>query len=142
MSKGIKTGGRTKGTRNKATLAHIAHANEAAKDGISPLEVMLKTMRLLWAEAIAVDQAGKETVNEEKAIQAVEIAKVAAPFVHPRLNSIEGVLDKPLIVESPDNMLEQARRLAFVITMGAREAAKKGAPVLKALTRSKKKVPA
>jgi hypothetical protein len=53
-------------------------AEEAAAGGISPLEVMLRTMREQW-----------ELGTEEGRKRACEIAKDAAPYVHPRLSTIE-----------------------------------------------------
>jgi hypothetical protein len=58
--------------------------DEAAKDGITPLEVQLRTMRALWDEA---NEGG--TLDFELAKQAAAIAKDAAPYLHPRLANIE-----------------------------------------------------
>ena len=122
MAKGIKTGGRQKGTPNKTTLEHLSRANESVRVGITPLEVILRTMRALWAEAEAVDSEGKPTFDMGKAKDATAVASVAAPYVHPRLNSIEGNPDKPLVVVDESSMLERARRVAFTLIQGARGA--------------------
>jgi hypothetical protein len=58
--------------------------DEAAKDGITPLEVQLRTMRALWDAA----NSGP-TLDFEKATAACAIAKDAAPYLHPRLSNIE-----------------------------------------------------
>ena len=79
-------------------------------------------MRAIWAEAVAVDQNGKETIDVPKAKEASTVAAVAAPYVHPRLNSIEGNPDKPLVVVDESSMLERARRVAFTLIQGARGA--------------------
>ena len=134
MSRGAKPGerrgGRQKGSKNRSTLEHIARANEAAKEGITPLELMLNNMRRLDAEAYAVDEkTGLTMVNEEKAMQSVEIAKAAAQYVHPKLNSIEANPENPLKlgldINSEDVMIEAARRMAFMVMRGAIAEAKR-----------------
>lgn len=65
-----KTGGRQKGTPNKATAARAA---EIAASGLTPLDYMLKVMR-----------------DEDEVLDVrLDAAKAAAPYVHPRLASIE-----------------------------------------------------
>ena len=65
-----KTGGRKKGTSNRATAAREAAIRES---GLSPLDFMLSIMR-----------------NEANDIALrFDAAKVAAPYVHPRLASID-----------------------------------------------------
>lgn len=67
---GKKTGGRKKGTPNKATAAKAA---EIAESGLTPLDYMLGIMR-----------------DEEKpADMRFEAAKAAAPYVHPKLAAVE-----------------------------------------------------
>lgn len=73
---GRKPGAATKRTREIA--------DKAAADGVTPLDVMLGTMRAMWESA---NQGG--VINAEVAAQASAIAKDAAPYVHPRLSSIE-----------------------------------------------------
>jgi hypothetical protein len=67
--------GRPPGSKNQRT-AEIARA--AVEAGITPIEVMLNAMRELW------DQGTPEAKRE-----AATIAKDAAPYVHPRLSSID-----------------------------------------------------
>lgn len=62
--------------------------DEAAKDGITPLEVQLRTMRALWDAAIS-----GPTLDFEKATAACAIAKDAAPYLHPRLANVEAVIE-------------------------------------------------
>lgn len=70
MAIGKKTGGRKKGTPNKATAAKAA---EIAESGLTPLDYMLGIMR-----------------DEEKpADMRFEAAKAAAPYVHPKLAAVE-----------------------------------------------------
>ena len=78
--------GRPVGSKNQRT-AEIARA--AAEEGITPIEVMLGAMRDLWA--IGTPEAKRE---------AAEIAKDAAPYIHPRLASIDQAIreDRPFAV--------------------------------------------
>jgi hypothetical protein len=50
-------------------------AAQAMAEGITPLEVMLKAMRMAWENSNIVD--------------AVEMAAKAAPYVHPRLQAVD-----------------------------------------------------
>lgn len=70
MAPGIKTGGRRKGTPNKATARR---EKEIAKGGDTPLEYMLKVMR---------NPKAAETRRDD-------MAKAAAPYVHPKLASMQ-----------------------------------------------------
>jgi hypothetical protein len=69
-----KTGGRQKGAANKRTR-EIADA--AVKEGVTPLEYMLAVLR-------------DETVGPERRD---EMAKASAPYIHPRLASVEATVD-------------------------------------------------
>ena len=82
MSRGGKRlgAGRKPGTANRKTREI---ADWAAADGITPLEVMLDTMRRLWDEAIK----GGE-FDLEKALAACAVGKDAAPYLHPRMQQI------------------------------------------------------
>lgn len=71
-------GGRRKGAgRPKGSVAVRTRevAKQAAKDGITPLEVMIKAMR--------------EAYNKGGAIAAFNLAKDCAPYMHARINSID-----------------------------------------------------
>lgn len=69
--KGIpKTGGRKKGSRNKASAAKAA---EIAASGLTPLDYMLDVMR------------NAEMPPDRRD----DMAKAAAPYVHPKLGAIE-----------------------------------------------------
>lgn len=104
MAKGAKTGGRRKGTPNKATAAVAA---EIAKSGETPLAFMLKRMR---------DEAADPMLR-------FEAAKAAAPYVHPKLAAIEhtGKDGGPIQTEelSPT---EAARRIAFALQQAVQKA--------------------
>lgn len=64
--------GRPPGAASRKTRAI---ADRAAAEGITPLEVMLEAMRGLY-------EAGNK-------VEAAQIAKDAAPYMHPRLQQIE-----------------------------------------------------
>ena len=76
-----KTGGRQKGTPNKRTQQIL---DQAAAEGITPLEVQLRTMRMLW------ERAHQTRVPDlELAKQACAVAVQCAPYMHPRLAAVE-----------------------------------------------------
>jgi hypothetical protein len=95
MANGRKTGGRKKGSRNKRPR-ELLERIEAS--GLVPLDYMLSVMR-------------DETAPVERRD---EMAKAAAPFVHPRLQStrLQGDEDHPLFDLSAlsDNELAFLRR--------------------------------
>jgi hypothetical protein len=89
--RGRKTGGRKKGVPNKVTLQKEA---AVAASGLTPLDYMLSVLR---------SQADPEANIKDyiaHAMLRMEAAKAAAPYVHPRLASVElsGNKDKPLTV--------------------------------------------
>ena len=79
--------GRKPGTANRKTREI---ADKAAADGITPLEVMLATMRALWDGAVGKD--GK-VIDFEKALAACSVGKDAAPYMHPRMQQIVAEID-------------------------------------------------
>jgi hypothetical protein len=97
MATGSKTGGRTKGTPNKATAAKAA---EIAASGLTPLDFAITTMRRYAAKAeaweqIADDEMATPSERAEAAKTAreytqfaMDAAKTAAPYVHPKLTAI------------------------------------------------------
>ncbi|WP_421565582.1 hypothetical protein [Ochrobactrum sp. EDr1-4] len=80
--------GRPAGTANKRTRDI---ADNAIKNGISPLEYMLSILR-------------DEKANTEDRFEA---AKAAAPYVHPKLSSVEHKGDE-------DNPLQTVTRIELV----------------------------
>lgn len=72
MALGKKTGGRQKGTKNKRTLAREQDLKKNRR-GLTPLEYMLQVMRDKDADGGRRD----------------DMAKAAAPYMHPRLNAIQ-----------------------------------------------------
>lgn len=103
MAKGKKTGGRVKGTPNRATIARQA---EVAASGLTPLDYMLGVMR--------------DEGNEPHA--RFEAAKNAAPYIHPKLAAVthSGDADNPVVVEDVSDA-ELARRIVFLLTKGTKE---------------------
>jgi hypothetical protein len=98
-SKEIKgRGGARTGAGRKAGSANLKTreiADRASRDGITPLEVMLFAMRATMAEAqVAIDEqvaAGVKQIAMPLGLlsDAAELAKDAAPYMHPRLASTE-----------------------------------------------------
>ncbi|TXH53570.1 MAG: hypothetical protein E6Q97_12960 [Desulfurellales bacterium] len=90
MAKGFKTGGRQKGSKNKSTLRRLDIARDVihgVRCSATPLDVMLRAM--------------------EHALQAGDLdkahgyAKDAAPYVHPKLASVEhtGDPENPVVTQ-------------------------------------------
>lgn len=76
--------GRKKGSTTRKTREI---AEKAAKSGVTPLEVMIETMRYYY------DLAQKALTPQDKARNlstAADHAVSAAPFMHPRLQPIDG----------------------------------------------------
>lgn len=94
--------GRKKGSTTKLTREI---ANRAIKEGITPLEVMLKTMRRLNEEA---DKAkGFDTAMELKLLSlAADIASKASPYMHPRMNPIEPEKPEEQSIENNKILIE------------------------------------
>lgn len=100
MALGVKTGGRKKGSKNKAP---IERAKAIAKSGKTPLDYMLGVMR---------NPKGDPEMR-------LDAAKSAAPYVHAKLASIElaGKNGKPIEVQSRD-ATEVARKIAYLLAQG------------------------
>ena len=90
--------GRKKGSHNTKTKNRMKIADEALKNGKTPLEIMLETMRELYEKAqTCLDETTKkdEKAKAESAKmrigflrEACEIAKDAAPYVHSKLANV------------------------------------------------------
>jgi hypothetical protein len=108
-----KTGGRTKGGVDKIKREAIL-----AAQGITPLDYMMMLVR-------AETEAGLDpAIARARETLRFEAAKAAAPYVHARLQAVTLGADpeNPIKV---DNMseLDAVRRLAFLLTKGAADAA-------------------
>jgi hypothetical protein len=103
MAKGIKTGGRQKGAKNKIVAPLRAKTKKIAVDaldGVTPLEVMLDNMRFGHEAAAALlrQLMKRESPLPEDFSEFTQILKFrqiaqaaatdAAPFIHPKLTSV------------------------------------------------------
>jgi hypothetical protein len=87
-------GGRRTGAGRKPNVPNRASAKrerEAAASGVTPRDVLLMSMRSLWALA-------DENKNNRKAFAhyvraAAAVAKDAAPYFHPRISTVEQPVD-------------------------------------------------
>lgn len=84
-------GGKRKGAGRKlgaATKRSRAIADKATAEGRTPLEVMLRAMN--------------EHYSAQRFDQAAAIAEKAAPYMHPKLQSVmhTGDADKPIVTDS------------------------------------------
>jgi hypothetical protein len=86
MARGRKTGGRQKGTRNRATEEARA---AAAASGALPLDYMLGIMR--------------DPAADNKRRDAMAMA--AAPYLHPRLTAIDAKMSPAAAQPSPQKLL-------------------------------------
>jgi hypothetical protein len=116
MASGFKTGGRRRGTPNKASAAKAA---EVRSSGLTPLDYMVSVMR---NKKLPLDRR-------------LEAAKSAAPYIHPKLASVAVKSeDQPGSVTNKSNFniaeiemylemppLERAKRVSFAIETIARE---------------------
>lgn len=82
-----KTGGRKPGSANQKTRVIADAAFEA---GITPLEVMLQIMQ----QAMAIKEYDK----------ALDAASKAAPYMHPRLTSVEAKVEVGMTEMSDDEL--------------------------------------
>jgi hypothetical protein len=89
---------------------------EAAQQGITPLEALLRTMRKLWAKA---HEASLPDLDLAK--QACAIAAQAAPYCHPRLAAIETKVDTTGQVEVKLTRAELDERAQRIIDETFRE---------------------
>ncbi len=91
---------KTKGSKDLAPRDTLAKrtAEAAVQGGVTPLDIMLHTMRRSWAIAQRAALEGNEAREMEYLSLAVEHAVVAAPYCHPRLASVavKGDSDTPL----------------------------------------------
>jgi len=103
MAKGIKTGGRKAGTKNKT---NAEREKAVAESGMTPLNYMLSVLR----------------DEEEDPLVRMDAAKSVAPYVHPKLAQIEhsGKGGKDLI--PPTDPMDIARRVAFMLSQAINKA--------------------
>ena len=107
---GERRGGRKAGVPNQRTRAAKALRDKAASSGTTPLDYMLGLMRDSKAElAVRTD-----------------MAKAAAPYMHPRLAAVEhtGKDGGPIETKETGDALGIARRIAFALAQGVAAADK------------------
>ena len=102
--------GRKPGVPSNKTINRLKIAEEAAADGITPLEVMLTQMRSYW-----------DADTDEARAKACDIAKDAAPYLHPRLSAVDTTLKDPgglvvQIVKFAQPVAEQLDAEPLVVT--------------------------
>jgi len=83
---GERRGGRKKGVPNRASQRRQA---EVAASGATPLDVLLRRMRYHDAQAEAALKKKDATSAERHMREADDAARAAAPYVHPKLQSIQ-----------------------------------------------------
>ena len=105
-----RSNGRPKGSKNKATLlrekANVEMLETATAEGISPLDLMLRSMRDAWSEHLRLRALAQEralTKDENNALwqalaQAVRIAAYTAPYVHGKMTPVESKIQQPLVI--------------------------------------------
>lgn len=115
--------GRPKGSKNKNPNKRRDVAQRALESGVTPLDYMLSVMRQEIPEN--ADRAVKVAMVEQR----LEAAKAAAPYVHPRLSSVEhsGGLDVG-IRELTDEELDRELQRAIAEAAATGAAAGKGLP--------------
>lgn len=118
-----KTGGRKKGTPNLKTLESKVRERILLKQEITPLEFLLAGMKMPMPKGKAATYERKIEVQQIR----IECAKAAAPYVHPKLNAIhhtglQSDKDELVFNRTEPALLEAARRIAFVMAMGAKAA--------------------
>lgn len=111
-------------------------AKKALPEGVTPIQVILTTMRHLWKDATAIDgKTGKaDIIDINKAKEAMAVAANAAPYCHARIAPKEEI--PPPVPQNEEFDLQDAgRRIAFALA-----AAERAPP--KALPKPKAKEPA
>lgn len=77
--------GRKPGKKSATTLLRMDSLRALQDGGVTPLTVMLMTMRALWEKATEVEGQ----LDTKLAERAAALAKDAAPFIHPKLANVE-----------------------------------------------------
>lgn len=112
-------GGYRPGAGRKKGAAEIRSrriANELAREGLTPLEVMVATMRELWQQAQA---AAMPAERLEKQLAACSVAERAAPYIHPRLAAVAATVRQVTSIRD----LSDAELAALAQSLGAEAAA-------------------
>jgi hypothetical protein len=86
-------------------------ANELAREGLTPLQVLIDTMRELCQQAAEAPTAAERI---EKKLAACVVAKDAAPYIHPRLAAVAATVRQVTSVRD----LSDAELLALIGSLG------------------------
>jgi hypothetical protein len=148
MAKGFKSGGRQKGSKNKANELVVTSIQRAATAGnarvhakvlhlkLTPLEVMLANMNWAWNQANDIQRhiikdsnatpeikldAFKEMLRLRDRVQSY--AEKAAPYVHPKLDAVAPATvqeDTALIEVDPlrEHLTEMAQFFNIAVPKG------------------------
>lgn len=103
---GERRGGRKKGAANRRTCEI---ANKAATEGITPLEVLLEEMQLMHT---TVAESRVNGIDPQTLVMQVselrELARAAAPFIHPRLQSSQVKVADPVDIRIIERVIVRA----------------------------------
>lgn len=94
---------------------------KALPEGITPLEVILTTMRHLWKDATAIDEktGAVNILKDDKAKEAMAVAASAAPYCHARIAPKDYTPPPPPLGEEED-LQDAGRRIAFALAAAER----------------------
>lgn len=113
---GERRGGRKKGVPNRASQRRQA---EVAASGATPLDVLLRRMRYHDAQAEAALKKKDTTGAERHMREADDAARAAAPYVHPKLQSIQHTGREGGPIEVADmSRNDLARRILHMLREG------------------------
>jgi len=118
-----KTGGRQKGTPNKPGVKELAA--RLAAEGETPLEFMIRIMRTPMPTKLKGEdnETHLRKCKEHFAVQQ-DMAKAAAPYIHPRLQTTTIAGDEEAPLKVAVDLTEGARRIAFALSKAAHAADK------------------
>jgi hypothetical protein len=120
MPRGGRRPNQTGCPKGARTIRTREIAVQAALTGQTPLEVMLEAMR--YYQAVHADPGATVSVRVCAIDKAAAIAKDAAPYMHPRLTSVDDGGKPGAPIETKDVSLpDLARRLAFIFNQAALE---------------------
>ena len=88
LGSGRKPSAVRRAAEQKIRLRSRELLDQAAQEGVMPITVMLESMRHLWREARC---DGKP--DTEKMMAACSVAAQCAPYVHPRLSSLQAKVE-------------------------------------------------
>jgi hypothetical protein len=105
--------GRKKGSPNKASAERAARVEST---GLTPLDVMIESMRYLYGLA-GKHQLTGETPNEAKFLEYIkaarEAAKDAAPYIHSKMSSMDATMGGPRdLSKLTDTELDDLERIS------------------------------